>query len=315
MRARETIFTSQGLQLYQDMMLYIQRKTEAVGEGHQLSIDEPLEIILHFIEDFKRSNDLLETAMSYYDPRDIAVSHAVNVTVFSLKMALDMSLSKEEVEDTVLAALFHDVGFGMVPAFHKEKEVIPLYESDVGLNNLSAKDQQLVLKHPQFGYEAIAHENNRAKRIAEIILQHHEKADGSGYPHGLKESEQLLQAKIISIVDTYDNLIHPRPFRDALAPPQGIETIIKQQGRTFSREMIKQLLKSLSVFPLGHFVRLSNRSVGKVIRANSDNPLRPDVELQVDSSGHDMQTPKVVKLQEEYLLSIVECLPLFKEKG
>jgi HD-GYP domain-containing protein (c-di-GMP phosphodiesterase class II) len=199
---------TQGVELYKDLISFIHRSTEAIARGSRLSLSEAFDAADYMIEDFKHSYELMDVAINLYDPKDLCESHAVNVAVFSLKMATDMNLSEEVIQDTLVSAMFHDIGFGKII------KDIQCYESVVDENLLSEDDLVLVRMHPQYGYEGILYENDREKRIAEIILQHHEKADGSGYPHQLKEDQQWLSARIISIVDTYEALIHPRPYRD-----------------------------------------------------------------------------------------------------
>ena len=213
-----SIYKSQGDKLYKNLLLFTKDNTEAVAKDSKLTLFEIYGIADHVINDFKRSPVLMDAAVNFYDPDDVVISHSVNNTIFSLKMALDMSLSEEDIQDTVTAGLVHDVGFGKIDESLRDKE------QDENL--ITGKERELVRTHSKHGYDAIAPENERDKRIAEIILQHHEKADGSGYPNGLKESQQQPLARIISIVDTYEALIHPRPFRDALVPPIGLGSIV-----------------------------------------------------------------------------------------
>jgi hypothetical protein len=77
--------------------------------------------------------------------------------------------------------------------------------------------------------------------------------------------------------------------------------------------MIKELLLSFSVCPIGHYVKLSDESIGKVVRTSRDFPLRPDVEVRVDSSGRKLDSPRLVSLKDEPLLYIAECLPQFEQ--
>lgn len=301
------MFTSRGSELYKDLVLFIHNNTEGIAKGNQLALSPAFDIARHIIEDFNRSNDLMENAIKHYDPQDVYESHAVNVAIFSLKMAIDMNLSKEEIEDTLVSALFHDIGFGRII------QTLRPYDGIEDENQLSEDDLALVRLHAQYGYEGIAYEGDRDKRVAEIILQHHEKADGSGYPHKLKESQQLLPARIISIVDTYESLIHPRPYRDALAPPKGIEAILNQNATTFSYGMIKALINSLSLYPVGQFVRLNNGMVGKVIKTYTENPVQPDIQIYFDSSGRKLEIPRIIRLIEDHLIVVDQCLPDFEE--
>lgn len=307
----EKLLTLHGAELYKGLLRYIRETTQALSRGGQISVSGPLGIARHLREELGRSTELLESVMSYYDPVDLAVSHAVNVAIYSLKMAIDMDLSDEDVENTTAAALLHDVGFGRMPIFHRDRDDLLLHEGELE-QLISDEDRELIEKHSQAGYEGIARKAPPAERIAEIVLQHHERADGSGYPRGLHESKQLLEAQIVAIIDTYEDFIHPRPYRDALAPPAGIDAIRQSKAGAFSSTMIKELLLTFSVCPLGHYVKLSDESIGKVVKTRRDFPLRPDVEVHVDSAGERLDTPRTVNLKEEQLLFIAECLPRFR---
>jgi len=304
---RELMFKTQGSELYKDLILFIHNNTEAIAKGNKLALPQAFDIATYIIEDFDRSDELMESAINFYNSKDLYESHAVNVAIFSLKMAIDMNLSKEDIQDTLVSALFHDIGFGKINKY------IHFYKETMDENLLSEDDLILVKMHTQHGYEGILYDGNREKRIAEIILQHHEKADGSGYPHQLKESQQWLPTRIISIVDTYEALIHPRPYRDALVPPKGIEAILKQKGTTFSSDMIKALIASLSLYPVGQFVKLNNGMVGKVIKTYRENPVRPDVQIYFDSSGNKLESPRILRLIEDQVIAVDQCLPGFKE--
>lgn len=179
---------------------------------------------------------------------------------------------------------------------------------------LTDKNLRLVQGHSQSGHNAIASENDQARRVAEIIWQHHERADGTGYPCGLKESEQRGPSRILAIIDIYEALIHPRPSRDALVPPKGIEAIKRDRPGAFSTRMIKELLRSFAPFPAGYHVKLSDGSIGRVIKAHGDSPLRPDVEIITDSGGEAIIPPKEIRLRESSLIYFTECLPGFNRQ-
>ncbi len=303
------MFRTRGVKLYEDLISFIHKGTEVIAKGGKLSLSQAFDAANYMIEDFKHCCELMDAAINFYDPKDLCESHAVNVAVFSLKMATDMNLSEEDTQITLVSALLHDIGFGKIT------KDIQRYEAVVDENLLSEESLALVRMHPQYGYEGILCENDREKRIAEIILQHHERADGSGYPHHLKESQQGLSARIISITDTYEALIHPRPFRDALVPPKGIEALVKQKGTAFSSNMIKALINSFSLYPVGQFVRLNNGTIGKVIKTYKENPVQPDVEIYFDHSGKRLKSPRIQRLIEDPIILVDQCLPGFKEKG
>jgi HD-GYP domain-containing protein (c-di-GMP phosphodiesterase class II) len=244
-----------------------------------------------------------------YAPADLVVSHAVNVSLFATQVARAMPRPAEEIEDTLVAGLLHDVGFGALPVFRlAPPERLALLESQAESLVTSAQ-RALVEKHAAAGYAAIARDSAQAQRVAEIVWQHHERADGKGYPRGLTEAAQRVPARILAIVDAYEALIHPRPFRDALVPPQGLDAITRGRPGAFSTEMLKALLRALPPFPLGYRVRLSDGSIAHVTGIAGDAPLRPDVEVVATGRGEALPRPLAIRLREHPLLYISRCLP------
>jgi len=311
--SREALTSTHGSEMYRNLLDHIREKAEAVGREEQISIVETVTVARNLISEYDRCEELLEVTSGYYDPLDFAISHAANVAIYSLRLARGMGLSETEVEDTVIAGLLHDIGFSRIPVYSRDEEEFLQYEDDPD-RAMSEEDFKLVLMHSRFGHDAILPEDDRAELIADIILQHHEKADGSGYPDGLRESDQLIPARIISIIDTYEALIHPRPFRDALVPPQGFEAIKAQVNGAYSVGMIKELLRAFSIYPVGHFVRLSNGSIGRVIETHREYPFRPVITLLFDPRGERIDPPRRIDLAEEQMLSVSECLPRYRQQ-
>jgi HD-GYP domain-containing protein (c-di-GMP phosphodiesterase class II) len=305
---REDLQPGPEAALYAHLMAHVRAKTEAVGRGERLPIHDTVALARHLLTRLADPGPLLAVCTGYYAPADLVVSHAVNVSLFALQMARAMRRSAEEIEDTLVAGLLHDVGFGAVPAFRLTPEALALLESQPeGL--VTRANRQLVEGHSAAGYAAIVRDSPQAERVAEIVWEHHERADGQGYPRGLKEAEQRVPSRILAIIDIYEALIHPRPFRDALVPPRGIDAITRERPGAFSAEMLKALLRALPPFPLGYHVRLSDGSIARVTGIAPDAPLRPDVTVIARRGGEALAPPLAIRLRESSLLYITECLP------
>jgi len=289
--------------LYMELIAFIRNATEAISNGTRPAIAKTFQLVDDIITDFNRSNDLMEYAINYYDPRDIYLSHSANVAIISLKIASGMQLPMADVQNIVASAILHDIGFG--------KLVVSLltYE-DFSLNaRLTNKEISQVKLHPKFGFDGLKDKGDRANLLAEIILQHHERADGTGYPNQIPGHEQHIPAQILSVADTYETLIHPRPYRDALAPPEGINAIVNQGGTAFSKNIVKTLIRALSIYPVGQIVRLNNGMVGKVVKTYEQNPVRPDLAIFFDATGKRLESSIRLKLSDEPLLTVEECIP------
>ncbi|MCX8094868.1 MAG: PAS domain S-box protein [Caldisericia bacterium] len=138
--------------------------------------------------------------------------HQKNVSEISVKIAEKLGLDLEKIEIIRTASLVHDLG----------KIILPL-EILTKPFKLTPKEYELIKEHPKFGYELLK-EVEIPYPIGEIILEHHERINGSGYPKGLKGDEILFEAKIIAVADVFDAMNSHRPYR----PKHSIDEIIKE---------------------------------------------------------------------------------------
>jgi len=139
--------------------------------------------------------------------------HQRRVTKLAVAIAKEMGFPKDRVEGIKIAALIHDVGKINLPAEILSKP-----------GKLSEIEFGLIKNHPQKGYE-ILKTIDFPWPVAEIVLQHHEKMNGSGYPRGLKRDEILLEAKIICVADVVEAMSSHRPYRPALGINKALEEI------------------------------------------------------------------------------------------
>jgi PAS domain S-box-containing protein len=153
--------------------------------------------------------------------------HQRRVTALSRTIALEIGLAEDRVEGLCLAGDIHDLGKISVPAEILSKPT-PLTELEV----------QLIRNHPQAGYD-ILKEIDFPWPIAEIILQHHERIDGSGYPQGLKGAVILLEARILAVADIVEAVASDRPYRAALGIEAGLEEIEQKKGILYDPEVVK----------------------------------------------------------------------------
>jgi len=112
----------------------------------------------------------------------------------------------------------------------------------------------------------------------------------------------------VGIVDTYEAMIHNRPHRKAIMEHVSIRELIWSKSLMFSPKIIKAFIKEISIYPIGSYVRLNNRAAGMVIATNEENPMKPALKLLFDGQGNIMMEDKIIKLDENPLLHIVESV-------
>jgi putative nucleotidyltransferase with HDIG domain len=159
-------------------------------------------------------------------------SHSIRVQEYSLRIAKELQLSKDVVENLYSAAMFHDIG-----KIHVPEEILNKPE------RLTLEEFEILKKHSAEGCEML--KSTYYSHIGEIILQHHERLDGSGYPNGLKGDQILLEAQIIGITDTFDAMTSDRIYRKGMDPSLAISEIKKLSGRHYDASLVEAFEKVL----------------------------------------------------------------------
>ncbi|MCX5809819.1 MAG: PAS domain S-box protein [Proteobacteria bacterium] len=157
--------------------------------------------------------------------------HQRKVSSLARVIAQEMGLSNDTVDTIRMAGIIHDIGKIAVPA---EILVKPGKITDVEMNIIKA--------HSQTGYD-ILKDVGLPYPIAEIVLQHHERLDGSGYPQGLKNGEILLESQIISVADVVEAISSHRPYRPGLGIDVALEDIEKNKGILYDEKAVEVCVK------------------------------------------------------------------------
>ena len=194
----------------------------------------------HAEEELKRSFELLRKALGaiiqamvvVVETRDpYTAGHQRRVSSLARAIAAEMDLPSETVDGIRMAGIIHDIGKIAVPAEILSKPT-----------KLSEIEFSMIKIHPQAGYD-ILKEIEFPWPVAKIVLQHHEKIDGSGYPQGLRGDDILLEAKILSIADVVEAIASHRPYRPALGIEKALEEISRKRGILYDPEGVDACLR------------------------------------------------------------------------
>ena len=157
--------------------------------------------------------------------------HQQGVARLASAIAEEMGLSEERIEGIQVAGIVHDIGKMYVPAGVLNKS-----------GKLTGIEFAMIKAHPQAGYD-ILKTIEFPWPVAEIVLQHHERMDGSGYPHGLRASAILVEARIIAVADVVEAMVSHRPYRPAHATGEAFEEITENKGALYDSEVVNAGLK------------------------------------------------------------------------
>ncbi len=196
---------------------------------------------------------------------DRGAAHGLNVAVISMVVGRVLGLNAEEMLDLGVGALLHDVG--------KLEVVEHLRHVEDGS---SAAELKAYHDHVARG---VAHGQRMmlsAGALA-VIAQHHEHADGSGFPLRLTADRLTLAARIVAIVNRYDNLCNPRSRTLALTPHEAVATLFAQSSGRFDTPVLNAFIRIVGVYPAGSLVQLTDERYALVVGVNSSRPLKPRV--------------------------------------
>ena len=224
-----------------------------------------------------------------------AYDHGLNVSILSLMLAKGLELTPEQAKILGTGALLHDIGKIEIPDRVLRKDP----------DERSKAERALHARHVEYGLQIGARIGLPVDALA-IIGQHHELADGSGYPHMLKLEQTTRLARVASLVNYYDNLCNPVILSQAMTPHEALSFVFARRRDQFDARVLQLMIRCLGVYPPGTVVRLSNDAIGIVSSVNSRKPLRPWVLL------YDASVPAheaiMMNLEEESTVSIAKGL-------
>lgn len=210
-------------------------------------------LILHLISSSNKEQEGL-----YY--------HALNVATLSMMLAKNLKFSAADINVVGMGALFHDIGKLKIPSQILRKTTA-----------LSGPEENLLKMHTKYGVELVGLTDSFPLQAWPIIEQHHELIDGTGYPKGLKEAQLDRLARLVCVVNTFDNLCHPLDISKARSPHHALSFMYRSMKGKLPELEMRVMIKMMGVYPPGTIVQLSDQRVGIVMSVNSDNLLCPNV--------------------------------------
>ncbi len=283
--------------LYPRACDYLTQVFQMVRSRQAFSLEPGAAIVREMAGGATGSDELFIAALHLDDRSRFAIHHSVNVAVYAVHMARDLGFDPERQAKIGLAGLLHDVGMALVPEniIHKR-------------GPLSAEEMNALKERPNLALKILQDLGPDAAALAETAGQVYERLDASGYPRGLPSGEIHEFAKIIGLLDLYEALVHSRPNRERLSFFEAVKYIFKSCKTQFDRDYMKSLLRVFTVFPLHSCVQLNSEAIGRVIATHPEQPMRPKLQILMDSQRRKTLVERIVDLPEEPLLNIVRSV-------
>lgn len=225
------------------------------------------------IESVFDNQDALSCLTMIKNADEYLLEHSINCSILMSIFANHIGYDRDMVEEASLGALLMDLGMSMIPP--------ELYQHK---GELSGADWDVIKSHVEMGVEMLEQHGDISDLVLDIIRQHHERCDGSGYPRGLTTDDIHVFARMAAIVDSYDAMISTRSHQKKVTSTVALKKLTKQAG--LDQDLVKQFIQCLGVYPVGSLVRLKSGRLGIISQRNPRDALNPIIMTFYSTTGN-----------------------------
>lgn len=212
--------------------------------------------------------------------------HSVSVSALMLALARQLGLDEETTRLAGLAGLMHDIGKAKIPDSILNKPA-----------RLTDEEFDIMRSHPAFGMEMLR-VSKMPPQVLDACLHHHEKMDGSGYPHRLLGPDIHLLARMNAICDVYDAITSDRPYKNGWDPSDALRRMAEWTKGHFDSRLFQAFVKTMGIYPTGSLVRLDSGHLAVVLEQSAGTLLAPRVKLFFSLQSQHRVSPQIIDLSQ-----------------
>ncbi len=275
---------------YESQMVKQDQNVEAIRESRIRELKDIVDDIITEIysknEQKYYSTELMGAEMYHYN-------HAVEVMILSLLIGRKMGLDREKLLKLGMGAILADIGKARVPQDILNKK-----------GKLEPEEFDEMKRHVDYSYAILKDLVGLSSLSRQIVLLHHEKLDGSGYPNGFTGEQIPLLVRIATVCDIFSAIVADRTYNNRISVDTAIEILRGAAPTKIDQDVFMTLLQVIDIYPPGTLVELGNGQVGIVIQSNTNSPTRPILRIiEKDGQHHE------IDLMQELTLFIKKVLP------
>jgi HD-GYP domain-containing protein (c-di-GMP phosphodiesterase class II) len=240
----ETLFQARRL---------IKKYFALIKQNKTIEISGIKSVIGEIVDQIIRNPNIVYNMVDIRSHDDYTYAHSVNVCVISIMIGVVLNLNRKQLETLGMGAILHDIGKILIDhkILNKPTKLEPL-------------ESELVRRHAKDGYEMLRKKDDINFLASHIVLQHHEREDGSGYPRGLTGKRIHIFSKIVAVADAYDAMTSNRVYQKEITSLQAIEEIKREASRKFNAAVVEAFLQVVTPFPIGSTIVFENGATGIV---------------------------------------------------
>ena len=267
---------------------YVEHTFKEIYETGNIDVDIAREIVSELVESIINDPDTMVWLTHLKNKNESTTIHSVNVCIHSINLGRSIGLSPKELNILGLGAMLHDIGKTSVSNSILNKT-----------SELNSDEFRLYKAHAFLGYKMVSTKPNIAPEVLDIVLDHHERLDGSGYPNQKKNDEISQFVRIVSLIDEYDELINGQFGKKGMSPHHALNALYNMTPGNFDQDLIEAFVKLIGVYPIGSIVELNTGHTGVVIINNKNSRMKPVVGLVLSRKHEHYKKIKLLNLASE----------------
>lgn len=236
--------------------------------GRSINVDSVNDVADNLLESVLRNHNALASLGRIRHKDAYLMEHSVNLAVLMSVYGRYRKFDRAILHDIMVGALLHDIGKIKIPdkVLHKP-------------GRLDDEEFEIIKRHALFSEQILKHTPGISPLTVCVAAQHHEKIDGSGYPHGLKGDEISEYGKMTAIVDVYDAITSDRVYHRGIPPTAAMKKLLEWSEYHLDRRLVETFIKCMGIYPVGSLVELESGLMGVVVEINEHSQLEPTVRL------------------------------------
>lgn len=256
-----------------------------VRMGASVRLDQFEPLVEEMTDSLLRNSGALISLGALKDADDYTFQHCVSVSTLMIALCRQLGMDADTMREAALGALLHDVGKMKTPP---------------GILNKPSKftdaEFAIMKRHPEDGHAMLVDTPGIGVVPLAITLHHHERVDGSGYPHRLAGNTIPHAAQMAAIVDVYDAISSDRCYHQGMPPPEAVRKIFEWGRFHFNPELVQAFVRCIGIYPVGALVRLDSGRLAVVTQQNEASLLQPTVRVFFDAKARRPLFPETLQL-------------------
>ncbi|SDX25802.1 HDIG domain-containing protein [Pseudomonas syringae] len=254
--------------------------------GRAVDVDDVLLLVEEISNSILRHPHALISLSRLKTSDEYTYMHSVAVCALMVALARRMGMPDEQIREAGVAGLMHDVGKMMI-----DPEVL----NKPG--RLTTEEFVVMKAHPELGLKILKENQPVAPAVMDVCLHHHEKVDGSGYPHGLEGDQISIFARMGAVCDVYDAITSDRPYKKGWGVAHSIREMASWKGH-FDEVVFQSFVKTVGIYPIGSLVRLESGRLGVVIEQSEKSLLKPKVKVFMSAHTGKTFAAQIIDLED-----------------